>query len=519
MTTYDAIPYPSHSYPQSSPAHLNGVAKLFGLSPVDLKTAKILEIGCASGGNIIPLAARFPEAEFIGIDLSKTQTDMAKSKAETLELSNIKFISNSIVEHNFKREKFDYIITHGVYSWVQSNVQQRILKICGENLSKNGVAFISYNTLPGWNAVKTIRDMMLYHGQNFDDPAQKVLEARNMLKFVADNMKAETGPYKETLEAEISMLQNVSDNYLLHDHLEAVNEPCYFHEFAAKATIQGLSYLGDADLPYMFLGNYNEKVSGTLMQMDDAVRQEQYLDFINNRRIRMSLLVKEGAEINRNITPERLEGLRYILNYQLAKPIDMAQLGKVEELDLIGMRNTNLKANIKGRVTCAAVVEMLRALPNRLNMEETVEATSKVLADVKHETIDQELKGLFFEFLFKGILSITSDDVAPVAEITQQPSVFYPAILQGQSMDMVANLNHEMVKLSNDQRLVLQYVNGKNSIEQICAYVKNHIEKDELTLNADGKPLEPNTDNYEAHVQQYVDGALKVFAHNALLVG
>ena len=86
-------------------------------------------------------------------------------------------------------------------------------------------------------------------------------------------------------------------------------------------------------------------------------------------------------------------------------------------------------------------------------------------------------------------------------------------------MDMVANLNHEMVKLSNDHRLVLQYVNGKNSIEQICAYVKNHIEKDELTLNADGKPLEPNTDNYEAHVQQYVDGTLKAFANNALLVG
>ena len=132
----------------------------------------------------------------------------------------------------------------GWYSWVPDDVQKQILKICGENLDASGIAYVSYNTLPGWNAVKTVRDMMLYHGQNFDNPKDRVREARNMLQFAHDNISKETGPYKLSLDSEIKVLATADDNYLLHDHLEAHNEPCYFHEFMDKAHENGLGYLG-----------------------------------------------------------------------------------------------------------------------------------------------------------------------------------------------------------------------------------------------------------------------------------
>lgn len=518
MTTYDQIPYPSYCYPQSTPGHLHAISQLFGLKPVSLENAKVLEIGCASGGNLIPLAFRFPNAEFVGIDLSQNQIKEAKSQVEKLELRNVKLISSSIVEHNFKREKFDYIIAHGIYSWVPSNIQNRLLEICGQNLSKNGVAYVSYNTLPGWNAVKTIRDMMLYHGQNFKEPAQKVREARNMIKFVADNVKDQTGSYKDVLQSEIDKLHSVSDNYLLHDHLEAVNEPCYFHEFADKATKQGLIYLAETYLPSMYLGNQNKAVSETLSQIDDPVRLEQYLDFLTNRRFRATLLVKEGNQILRQLNPERLKDIYFIPKYRLKKPIDPNEKDKVDELDLVHLQNENQTANVKGSLISAAIIEMLKAMPNRLNIQQLAEKISESQPELSVDDIQKQLRSNLLKFVFNGIFDVTSDKGNVLLEVSETPLAFSPATIVGLSNEMVPNQHHEAVKLTNDQRLVLQYINGKNSIEQISKYVKQHIEKGELNLNVNGDAINKDSKDLDQYVMQYVQGALNLFAQKSLLV-
>ena len=312
MTTYDDIPYPSYAYWQASPSAMAGVAGVFGLNVPDVATAKVLEIGCASGGNILPLAMQYPQAEFTGLDLSDHQIDEARNQVSKLSLKNINFIAGSLLDVDLSGKKFDFIIAHGVFSWVPEEVQDGIFALCRHHLSDNGLAYISYNTLPGWNAVQTIRDMMLYHGKRFEDPAMKVKEARRMLSFVAENLSNASGAYKMQLEQEINTLQQADDNYLLHDHLEAVNDPCYFHQFMSRAQQHQLGYLGDAELPSMYLGNHGEKVAGTLQQLESTTEQEQYLDFIANRRFRMTLLTKQGRNPVRNITPEVLHNLFFI---------------------------------------------------------------------------------------------------------------------------------------------------------------------------------------------------------------
>lgn len=517
MTSYDSVPYPSYCYPQSSPAQLYAISQLFGLAPVDVKKSRVLEIGCAAGGNIIPLAMRFPRAKFVGIDLSGKQTDEAKAYAEKLKLKNIQFFAASITEHDFAGQEFDYIIAHGIYSWVPEAVQDRILQVCGENLSKNGVAYVSYNTLPGWNAIKTIRTMMLYHAKNFTDSAQKVVQARTMLKFVADNMKSQSGPYKETLTAEIERLHTSSDSYLLHEYLEAVNEPCYFHEFVDKATKQGLTYLSEMDLPSMFLGNQNETVSGTLSQINDPIRLEQYLDFITNRRFRMTLLVKEGQVINRKLSSDRLRDIHLIPQYRLQKSISAEDLGYTERLELVHFRKQDQKATTTGRILCIAMIEMLKALPNRLTAQQVIAKTAAHLPDLKDLDIERELDSLLWKCVFNGILHITSHQTRVCTEVSEKPSVFSPAIVFGQAMDLLPNQHHEVVKLTGDQRIVLRYVNGENSVDQICAYVKGHIDAGEITLSTNGTPLAKDVEGLDAYVRQYVQQTLKIFAQSSLL--
>ena len=136
------------------------------MTPPKIETSRVLELGCASGGNLIPHAVNYPKGQYVGVDLSKTQIDSGLEQVKSLGLKNIELKCCSITDIDESFGKFDYIICHGVISWVPDFVRDKIFEISSKNLSKNGIAYISYNTLPGWNMVRSIRDMMLYHAKD-----------------------------------------------------------------------------------------------------------------------------------------------------------------------------------------------------------------------------------------------------------------------------------------------------------------------------------------------------------------
>src|SRR3990172_8128983 len=143
-SSYDSVPYASFPYPYSSHERMYTIGKLFGLQPANYKKARVLELGCASGGNILQLASLCQDSEFVGIDASKVQIDMATSHVRNLSLKNMEFRCQSIMDITDDLGKFDYIITHGILSWVPQDVQDKIFAVCNNNLSDNGIAYISY---------------------------------------------------------------------------------------------------------------------------------------------------------------------------------------------------------------------------------------------------------------------------------------------------------------------------------------------------------------------------------------
>ncbi|RYF56425.1 MAG: class I SAM-dependent methyltransferase, partial [Comamonadaceae bacterium] len=88
---YDEVPYDSNPFPQSTPEHLEAIACVFGVDAVPPAGARVLELGCASGGNLIPFAARYPASRCLGVDLSQVQVERARQAALRAGLSNVEF--------------------------------------------------------------------------------------------------------------------------------------------------------------------------------------------------------------------------------------------------------------------------------------------------------------------------------------------------------------------------------------------------------------------------------------------
>ena len=150
-TSYDEVPYLSLPSSYTHPARSAAIAALFGLAPPAVATARILELGCSTGGNLLPLAEIYPQSAIVGVDLSQEQISYGTRIIQTLGLKNIRLLQQSIADLGDDAGAFDFIICHGVFSWVPRAVQDKIMEVCARHLSANGIAYIDYNTYPGWH--------------------------------------------------------------------------------------------------------------------------------------------------------------------------------------------------------------------------------------------------------------------------------------------------------------------------------------------------------------------------------
>lgn len=290
---YDETPYTSNALSQTAPGHLRAVAHLYGLESAPLARARVLELGCAAGGNLIPFAIAHPDAEVIGIDLSPEQINAGREVAEKLGLRNLDLRALSITDIDDSLGKFDYIICHGVFSWVPPVVREAILRVCRDNLAPEGLAFISYNVYPGWKTSDILRDAMQLNSFSASTPAEKLKKAKEMLGLLQHGLSS-NNLMREAISKAAQILSQQPDHYLFHEYLEMVNSPCYFLEFIASIQQAGLAYVSDVQPEGSFPSNYGEATAAALANMSadaDRVMREQYLDFAVGRQFRQSVLV------------------------------------------------------------------------------------------------------------------------------------------------------------------------------------------------------------------------------------
>jgi len=515
--SYDVVPYESDTHKITRPDHLATIAHLFGVAAPDFRKARVLELGCAGGGNLVPMAAIFPESQFVGIDLSAGHIDDAQKLSSAIGLTNTDFRCLSISDVDASFGTFDYIIAHGVYAWVPEEVRSEIFAICNNHLTPNGLAYISYNTLPGWNMIKTVRDMMIYHAEQFDEPQRKIHEARQVIQFAAKNSVASDPIYKQMLEREVKTLSEGSDDYVFHDHLAKINSPSYFRDFMETAAAEGLQYLGDCNLASMYLGNFSEQARNILGEITDIVRQEQYLDFLTNRRFRQTILCRAGVPIDRGITPDRLESLYFTTQLRPIQGIESVDLSVDAPTEFRHpTASTYFTSSNRVIVTAFCVLAEQHGLP--LCLEDLVTKICERLVDVPNEAARESFLKNTLNLMLSGMLDVGSDPGCHTAKISDRPEVWPYARYLARVKSYIPNVLHEADQLGDDFRAMLPYADGTRTHDEITNDLMTHFLDGRLSFHLDGNPITEKKTLAEP-LKNHVQAMLKFLAARAYLVG
>jgi SAM-dependent methyltransferase len=292
---------------------LEAIARLFGLNPAPAAGARVLELGCGDGGNLLSLAQALPEASFVGIDAAAGAITRGSELARAAGLRNAELLCLDLEALPERAElgeggSFDYILSHGVYSWIPPRARVGLLAGVRRHMAAEGVAYVSYNAYPGSYLRDMARDILGYHVRDISDPQARLAAARELMQTI---VAIETpSPYAQVLREHMERMLRYSTALLFHDDLAEISTPFYFHEFIEHAHHHQLTFLSEADLFESQMRDMPDS-AGRLMEElpDDVLVREQYLDFFKNRMFRQTLLCHIDAPVTRQLDDEQVKHL------------------------------------------------------------------------------------------------------------------------------------------------------------------------------------------------------------------
>jgi len=494
--SYDQVPYPSHAFARTHPSALASMAALFGLEAPAPASCRVLELGCASGGNLIPMAHGLPGARCVGVDLSRRQVDEGLAWIEELGLKNCELRYGDILEIDDSWGTFDYVIAHGVYSWVPANVQRHILTILERSLSPNGVAYVSFNALPGWTNRTPIRDLLLLESAGITDPQERLAAASARMQSLLASELAKKEP---GLHRELERLSKRVDSNVLHDELGELNEPLYYLEFAQRAAEHGLAMLGEGELQAMdwFLEDAREAAArwrgslqtsafpwrampepspraAAILERDRAfLLRQQFADFFRHRPFHRSLLVRGEAALDRGAS---IASARRLHLEARAFPKGEVRPADDSTAEFAAPGGATMKSD--HRMTKGMLLALGQAHPQTLTFSQALERASLSAGASPEEAESQaaDLWEVVLRCAEARLVAIHAQPPAFVRLAASRPRASAIARLQARSASQLTNLRHESIELDDALALrVIPWLDGETDRKTLARKLAPHL--------------------------------------------
>lgn len=490
ITSYDQVIYPNYTYPQTHPRQLAALGALLGLNTAPASRARVLELGCGDGGNLIPMAFNLPDAQFLGVDIASQLINQGNQRIQSLNLHNIQLRTADLASTGAELGEFDYIICHGIYSWVPDFVRKSILALCRACLAPGGVAYISYNAYPGFHMRAMARSVLQFHTRQIDDAEEKVKQSRGLLNWLASAQKsgqadAPMSAYSHYLQEANALFAKRPSGAIYHDDFSAENKAFYFHEFAQAAAEAGLQYLTEAEFSDTQSLQFAPEVQATLKNLgqDSVLAQEQYLDFLTGRNFRQTLLCHHERTLRRPVVAASLQSFYVAINVQ-AEQSD----GCIHDDSLMRFIHPELGAMSTDNKLAKAALSILGSqFPSALPFDALVENAQQLLGQALTLTEPQRVELL--EFLFaafcRGIAQIHTEASALPTQAGEYPLASVLAREQAQSSPVITTLLHDTVSLDDPMsRAMLVLLDGTRNraalVEALIAGMKKPANTEQL---------------------------------------
>lgn len=460
--SYDETPYEGGAHYWTHPMHLATVATLLGLTPTPPVDSRVLEIGCATGGNLLPMAAQLPESEFVGVDLSPAQIEQGRLLAEAAGLTNVRLEAMDIADAGADLGLFDYIICHGVFSWVPAPVRAAILELCRATLSPNGIAYVSYNAFPGSQTRALARGIARFGAGYVLQDATDVSQVLALWRAARDAMPTDDHVVAHQLNRVLDEVEGSRAFYVAHEYLEDVNEPLWFYEFAQAAGATGLQYLGEAAFLAQ-LSDFPESTQEAVARMaPDLIAREQWVDLCANVAFRRSLLCHSEVVIPRQPRFDDVVGLRVAAS--------SVPVGEEEGAGTYKTRSgREFSTNVP--VLRAALEILYEAWPGTIEMSELHRQSVRQMDPAAAPEAPQSLEYLAQSLLQLWLSNAVALIVAPFPNALttgERPSVHPLAREQAARGIGITNLMHQTVELPNEDRAILALLDGQRTLAELA---------------------------------------------------
>jgi len=301
------IEYVAEFFPEQSPTLLSFACILNGVEPVALdRPFCYCELGAGQGLTANVLAAAHPHGRFYAADFNPAHVAASRQLAEAAELDNIIFLEHSfaaLADGAAELPQFDFVTLHGVYSWINADNRRHVVRFLERYLKPGGIAYVSYNAMPGWSSVLPLQRLILEHAGHAGSRHQQIARMRELLggllqngaAYFSSNANASLGRYLDTaMEGDADR-----SRYLAHEYMNQGWEPLYHADVARDLAAAKLDYAASAGLSWAMPALYlTPEQSALLDDVADPALRETLKDYMKNTCFRKDIFVRGARRMS-----------------------------------------------------------------------------------------------------------------------------------------------------------------------------------------------------------------------------